>query len=555
MEHPSRRSFIGQSAITVAGLLVSGCRQNETSTSGTKSSTELVGGSTREIAITIKEAEVEYAPGKRMKTFTIGGTVPGQLIEARRGERLRITVNNQLPEPSSLHWHGIPLPNPMDGVPGVTQDPIPAGGKFVYDYVAEPSGTFMYHSHSGLQLDRGVYAPLIIHDAKESTPYDREYTLMFDDWLTESSDDVMKKLKSGEGMAQGGQESSGTQGMANLDGAQQTQPGMPGMDRMGPGGPAMAGRHGMGSMGRGGPAMAGMQGMGRMEGAVPKGTQGASGSGAAMEDNGVDVIYAAFLVNGKNSEIAEPLRVRKGDRVRLRLINPSGATNYRIALDGHRLTVTHADGNPVQPIEVDTLEIGMGERYDVYFTANNPGVWALMAASPEDPRGRVRTLVRYEGATGTPPPIDFMPAVLKSGRILRYTDLIAAEPGEVISVKPDRTHELVLNGTMMPYRWTINDQTFPEANYLEIGKGERVRLRLVNKSMMRHPMHLHGHFYRLLGTAGGTRQAPAKDTVILNAMQTMEVEFLADNPGKWAFHCHHAYHQDAGMMRVFAYRS
>src|ERR1019366_3355604 len=112
----------------------------------------------------------------------------------------------------------------------------------------------------------------------------------------------------------------------------------------------------------------------------------------------------------------------------------------------------------------------------------------------EDPRGRVRTLVRYEGATGTPPPVEFMPSALKSGKILSYADLIAAEPGETISAKPDRIHELILNGSMMPYRWTINDQTFPGADFLEISKGERVRLRMVNKSKMRHPMHLHGHF-------------------------------------------------------------
>ena len=225
MRQPSRRSFIGQSAITVAGLLASGCRQNETTASGTKPSTVLVADSTKEIAITLREAEIEYAPGKRMKTFTIGGTVPGQLIEARRGERLRITVDNQLPEPSSLHWHGIPLRNPMDGVPGVTQEPIPVNGRFVYDYVAEPSGTFMFHSHSGLQLDRGVYAPLIIHDSKEPTTYDREYTLIFDDWLTESADEVMKKLKSGEGMAQGAN-STGAKGAATASAGNQSEAGM-----------------------------------------------------------------------------------------------------------------------------------------------------------------------------------------------------------------------------------------------------------------------------------------------------------------------------------------
>lgn len=498
----SRRAFLGQSALAVTGLLVSGCRQNETAApraAGTAPPTapEKV-GNTKEIAVTLQEAEIEYAPGKCMKSFTIGSTVPGQLIEARQGERLRITVHNQLPEASSLHWHGVPLPNPMDGVPGVTQEPIPVGGKFVYEYAAEPSGTFMFHSHSGLQLDRGVYAPLIFRDANETTPYDREYTLLFDDWLTENPDDVMKKLMHGEGMGHGGHDMAGIEGM--------------------------------------------------------NGREGMSG-GMEMDDNGVDVIYPTFLLNGKTSEIAEPLRVKQGDRVRLRLINPSGATSYRVVLDGHRLTVTHADGNPVQPIEVDALEVGMGERYDVFFTANNPGVWALMAASPEDPRGRVRTLVRYEGATGTPPPVDFMPSALKSGKSLRYADLVAAVPGEDLSAKPDRVLELVLNGSMMPYRWTINDQAFPEADPLEISKGERVRLRMVNKSKMRHPMHLHGHFFRLLNTAGGTQQAPAKDTVIVNAKETVEVEFLADNPGKWAFHCHHAYHMEAGMMRVFAYRT
>ena len=184
----------------------------------------------------------------------------------------------------------------------------------------------------------------------------------------------------------------------------------------------------------------------------------------------------------------------------------------------------------MKPVEVDVLEVGMGERYDVFFTANNPGVWTLMAASPEDPRGHVRTLVRYDGATGTPPPVDFMPSALKSGKALRYSDLIAAEPGPALSSKPDRVVELLLNGSMMPYRWTINDQLFPKADPMEIVKGERVRLRMVNKSKMRHPMHLHGHFFQLLNTAGGVQAAPSKDTIIVNAKETVEVEFLADNP-------------------------
>ena len=356
----------------------------------------------------------------------------------------------------------------------------------------------------------------------------------------------MKKLKNGEGMSnvrQGGNPPAGMagRGMSGMSDMAGRMSGMGGTMR------GMGGKMGGMEMGRGGANMTGTD-----SAKSPKGT---SGGGIEMDDNGVDVIYSAFLINGKSSEIAEPLRVKKGDRVRLRLLNPSGATSYRVALDGHRLTVTHADGNPVQPVEVDFLEVGMGERYDVFFTANNPGVWALMAASPEDARGRVRTLVRYDDVTGTPPPLDFMPSALKSGKSLAYADLIAEESGEFLAAKPDRVIELVLNGSMMPYRWTINNQAFPNADALEIVKGERVLLRMVNKSMMRHPMHLHGHFFRLLNTAGGTRAAPMKDTLIVNSMETLEVEFLADNPGKWAFHCHHAYHMDAGMFRVFTYRA
>jgi FtsP/CotA-like multicopper oxidase with cupredoxin domain len=431
-------------------------------------------GPAREIRLVAEAGEVEVGALGTYRTWLYNGEFPGPEIRVREGERLRVTVENRLPEGTTVHWHGVPVPNPMDGVPGVTQEPIPPGGSFVYDYVAEPAGTYMYHSHAGLQLDRGLLAPLVIEERTPHVAHDREYTLVLDDFL--------------------------------------------------PGEPEPVAARGM---------MGGMQRGGVMDGENP-------------EMCGLPE-YAAFLVNGRPPGDPAEFEVRRGERARLRLVNLSSSVIFRVALAGHRFTVSHTDGRPVRPVEGDALLIGTGERYDVIVEANNPGVWNLTAASTNAGSGAARALIRYAGTNTATPGENEIAAGIRGGRLLVLDDLVSIETRGDADRAPDRTFDLTLSGGMMMARgWSIDGQRYPEAEPLRIQRGERVRVNMTNMSMCTHPMHLHGHFFRV-GDA-------LKDTVLVPGhMGRVSFEFTADNPGDWFFHCHVLYHMEQGMARVFRY--
>lgn len=428
---------------------------------------------------TLTAAPIQVQLGKKtISTWGYNNTLPGPEIRATEGDTLRVTVQNQLSAGTTIHWHGVPLVNAMDGVDGVTQDPIKAGGTFTYDYIAPVAGTYFYHSHVGLQLDRGLYGPLIIESAKEAKHYDQDVVLVLDDFLDglmggpATPEDAMKQL-----IASG-------DGMSNMNG---------------------------------------------MMSQVPP-----------------DLLYPAYLVNGKASDDPFEIVVKKGQRIRLRLINASAATIYHIALQGHRLTVTHTDGQPVEPVQVDALRIGMGERYDILVDTNNPGLWQF-AALVEGTQRMGRAIVRYTDNTSALPPADFQPPEL-TRQMLTYPMLKAA-PGIVVppADTPDQIVPLQLSGGMGQYVWKINNQVFPHADRIMVQQKRLISFQFDNQSMMPHPMHLHGHFFQL---NNGTGRGPLKDTVIIDTMQKMTVNWVSDNPGLWAFHCHNAYHQSAGMMHV-----
>ena len=259
--------------------------------------------------------------------------------------------------------------------------------------------------------------------------------------------------------------------------------------------------------------------------------------------------YDAYVINGRTSESAEPLRVRKGDRVRVRIANPSASTTFLLRLAGHQLRVTHADGRPVEPVVVDVLRIGMGERYDAEFIADNPGRWALMGAPNGARESRPLRVVLYDGIDARE-----LSTESRGQQVLAYTDLTAL-PDEglpPIQGRADRTFRMQLSGGMMgsPY-WTINGEGYPDTEAIEVAHGERVRLEYFNMSMMPHPMHLHGHFFEI-----DLPGRPRKDTVLISPMMgQMAVEFIADNPGAWFHHCHNLYHMEAGMANVVRVRN
>ncbi len=492
----SRRDFLKAAGIGTGAVALGGC--------GVLGSREPGGRGDRGAATEagrVKEYDLEVAPGdfdlggRTVSSWGYNGGIPGPEIRLTEGDTLRVRVDNRLPEDTTIHWHGLPIVNDMDGVPDITQPPIRAGEDFTYEFEVPVSGTYWYHSHVGLQLDRAVYGPLVVEPKNETLSSDREFTLMLDDWLDGvdgmTPEDELENLQSG-----------GSEMLESMDGTE------------------------------------GMEGMGGMEGME-------SGDGEPARTP-PDTIYPYYLVNGRPPEDPEELEVGRDERVRLRLINASSATIYRVALAGHKLSATHTDGQPVEPVEADVVRIGPGERYDVIVEADNPSVWQL-AAEAEGTENLARAVFRYRGDGGDAPPADEMPSEL-NGELLLY-DMLRATPEaeEVPEGEPDNVVRLVLDGDEETYVWTMNGQTFEEADRIEISRGDKVRFEFDNKSDMPHPMHLHGHFFQV---DNGTGNGPIKDTVLVEPMQKLAIDWLADNPGPWAMHCHLLYHQEGGMMRV-----
>jgi multicopper oxidase len=493
----TRRDFLRLVGSGVGVLGLSSCSVPFVGDHGSLPKAPRIGESGHVREHTLEAAPLEFeVGGRKVQTWGYDGGIPGTEIRVTEGDTLRARVLNRLPADTTIHWHGLPVPNAMDGVPHITQPPIKSGEEFTYEFVVPTAGTYVYHSHVGLQLDRGLYGPLIVEPKKEELDYDREYVLLLDDWLDGVSgtpEDTLNALQ-----ASGGGMGGGMMG--------------------GSGGGVMGGR------GQGGP-----------------------GSSGAVD-------YPLYLINGRAPNEHETLKVRRRERTRLRLINPAGETVFHFAVGGHKLTVTHSDGQPVEPVEVDVVRIGPGERYDVIVEANNPGIWQV-AAAPEGKTGLARAILRYEESGHTsPPPADSRPQQL-SGKLLSYGELRTKSeetfPSDGLFGGPDRTLELTLSGGMGNYVWTIDGQAYPDAEPLEISKGEWVRFHLTNQSMMAHPMHLHGHFFQL---QNGTGRGPFKDTVLVEPhMGEATFDFLADNPGDWLFHCHIVYHMESGMARVVSY--
>jgi len=265
--------------------------------------------------------------------------------------------------------------------------------------------------------------------------------------------------------------------------------------------------------------------------------------------------YVTLLINGCPPEAPAVFSVKNGDRVRLRLINVSGATIYRIAIGGHPLIVTHTDGRPVEPLRVDALNLAPGERYDVLVEAKDPGAWSI-AASPDNDLPPARAVLRYLDSNETQPRQGALPEGLSGGQLLKLEDLRGMDLPEMR--KPNRTFNFTLAGGemkpggmlsppgMMAQQWTINGQAYPNAEPIEIHQGEVIRFRLDNQSAMPHPMHLHGHFFRVGNVYKDT-------TIVWTHSKRVELDFIANNPGSWLFHCHNLYHMEGGMTRVVRY--
>lgn len=504
MHSISRRGLLGAGLAAAGGVVLAGCEASSTPTTAkyvSPTGSQVAAaerrrhpGRTRSVTLTARPGQVDLG-GRAVKTWSYAGTVPGKEIRLRTGEQLHATLHNRLPASTTVHWHGVALRNNADGVPDVTQAAVKPGASFEYRFTAAYPGTYWFHPHVGVQQDRGLYGALIVEDPHEPLAYDQEWTIVLDDWLdgvTGTPDEVLKELSKG-------------------------------MDMSGSAGGMSHGGMDMGSNSH------------MLMGATSLALGGDAG----------DVKYPLYLLNGRSADTPASFKAKPGTRVRLRIINAGGDTAFRVALGGHRLQVTHADGFPVKPVEVDALLLGMGERYDVLVTLHD-GVFPLVAVA-EGKKAAALGIVRT--GSGTAPDATTRPTELDR-KLLSYQQLAADPSVRLTARKPDRTIDLTLTGSMAKYDWKINGRRYDPDDRIPVEAGERVRLRFVNQTSMWHPMHLHGHSFALGGSGG-----PRKDTAIVLPNETVVAEFDTDNPGLWMIHCHNVYHAESGMMTILGYRT
>ena len=471
-------------------------------------------------------AELRAPAGKRVTALTINGGIPGPTLFFTEGDTARITVHNTLDfQDTSLHWHGLLVPNAMDGVPFLTTPSIPPGGSRVFEFPIRQSGTYWYHSHTGLQEQRGVYGSIVIQPRVPDVEVDREHVVVLSDWTNEHPKEVMRTLM------------RGSEWYGQRKGTAQS----------------LLGAWRRGALGE----------YFRREGnRMP-----------AMDVS--DVAYDAFFANGQERSRLEAL---PGERVMLRIINAGASSYFHLTSAAGPLTIVGADGTRVRPVEVNRLLIGMAETYDVIVTmpadlrsvefratAQDVSGYAsvllgegelLEASSPERQNlytmkasvlAGIESVNPERGAAAATAERPFAPyALLES---MEPTTLVLDETDE----KRVREITLRLTGDMRRYRWGFDGKTLGEDAVIPVSAGEILRIELVNDTMMHHPLHLHGHFFRLLNGKG--EYSPMKHTVDVPPMGKRVIEWVADEEAKdWFFHCHLLYHMDAGMARVFSYR-
>ena len=506
--------------------------------------------------------------GRRMRAIGINGTVPGPLIRLREGQVARLRVVNGLGVDSSIHWHGLLVPADQDGVPGISFPGIAPGATYVAEFPVKQAGTYWYHSHSGLQEQEGLYGPIVIDPAgPDPVAYDREHVVVLSDHSPSAPEAIYRRMKLDDGY---------------YDYRKQTLAGLvAGHDQ------PLAERLRWGRM--------------RMS---PTDVSDATGPAYA------------YLVNGHGPADDWTALFSPGERVRLRIVNASSMTIFDVRIPGLSMTVVQADGMNVRPVAVDEFQIGVAETYDVTVTPAATTAYTIVAESVDRSGMARATLTPRLGLTAPVPPLrarpiatmtdmgmsgmamggmamggmtpgkmpdmamrDFAqaPVVAKTPgvqtiapmpvdrtgdpgqgledaghRVLTYRDLVAFDRNPDVRA-PGRSIDIHLTGNMDRYMWSFDGVAMTDTMApFPFTLGERVRVRLVNDTMMAHPIHLHGHFFELV--TGHGDHAPRKHTVTVQPGGTATWDLTADAVGDWAFHCHLLYHMHAGMMRVVSVR-
>ena len=583
---PSRRAFmLGTAGLAATGLAVPAWARGASLSHANSGFGELSG---ERIALTI-DRHHRTVGGRSGHAVAVNGTVPGPLVRLREGQNVRIDVTNRLDEDSSIHWHGLLVPFQFDGVPGVSFPGIRPGQTFTYEFPIRQSGTYWWHSHSGLQEQAGHYGPLVIDAAEPDPRYDRDYVILLSEFTPTHPHEIARKLKVGEHYY-------------NYQMQTASEGDMPVSERV-------------------------MWGGMRMN---PRDISDVTGS------------TYTFLANGHGPMDGLEYLFAPGERVRLRIINGSAMTFFNVRIPGVPMTVIAADGQDVDEVEVDEFQIGVAETYDV-IVAPPAGSHAFVAEAMDRSGMALASLTSQAGQRATPPPLrepvtltmadmgmgamdgsdggamqhdaaggmdhsgmdhgsmdrgpmnhgsmDYgsmdhsmrdlsqLPPDVKRGpgidmvapmpvdrmaypglgldtvdhRVLNYTQLRAkrANPHRM----PERELEIHLTGNMERYMWSFDGRKFSAVtdDPIRFGYDERVRVKLVNDTMMAHPIHLHGHFFELVNGAGMMNQ-PLKHTLVVQPGSTATFDVTANEPGDWAFHCHLLYHMHAGMMQTVTVR-
>jgi FtsP/CotA-like multicopper oxidase with cupredoxin domain len=503
---------------------------------------------TYDLVIDRTDVQIE---GQTRRVFSINGQIAGPTLRWKEGEEVTINVINRLKEETSIHWHGVLVPSRMDGVPMVNFDGIRPGETFTYSFKVRQAGTYWYHSHSGGQEQEGLYAPIVIEPAPgekggERYKVARDYVVMLSDHHPMSPGALLRKLKQAPGY---------------FNDRRRTLPGL--LRDLGAAGTTeerqaiISDRLMWGEM--------------RMD-----------------PTDLADVTGYTFLVNGRGPTDNWTGLFKRAEKVRLRFINGSAMTIFDARIPGLRLKVVQADGNDVEPVEVDEFRIGVGETYDVIVEPKEDRAYTIEAQSI-DRRGFARaTLAPRDGMAG-PLPALRPPGVLgptdmghggmgpskmdhskmdhaamghdTSGlvhvppvdapagtKVLGYADLKRLDRSYALS-PPDRTVEIRLTGNMEKFIWSFDDRKYSEAPEMHFTQGETVRLVLKNETMMNHPIHLHGLWMDLDNGAGEAR--PRKHVVIVPPGRTVSVTVRMAAVGRWPFHCHLMFHMMTGMFREF----
>ncbi|MFT4175253.1 MAG: multicopper oxidase domain-containing protein [Luteolibacter sp.] len=465
-------------------------------------------------------------PGHReARAITINGGYPGPTIRFRVGDTARIRVHNELKnEDTSIHWHGLLLPNAQDGVPDVTTPPIRPGTTHTFEFPITHAGTYWYHSHTDLQEQIGAFGSIVIEPkGGEPVTADRDHVVVLSDWTRESAEEVMRSLARGSEWYQFKKGS-----MQSLAGAAKA-------------------------------------------GALADFFQREKTRMPAMDIS--DVAYDAFLANGRESL---DLAGKPGETLRLRFINAAASTYFYLQSAAGPLKIIAADGPAVRPIRVKRLFTGMAETYDVLVTVPTSGRWEIRATA-QDGSGHASIWIgqgENHPAPDVPKPDNYrmdshLMAALEDtdAKPMSEAEALANEPERPLSPYarlrsptstelpahlPRRTITLRATGDMERYIWSFNGKTFSEDGIIPIKKGEVLRIELINDTMMHHPLHLHGHFFRVL--MGQGKYSPLKHTIDLPPMARRTIEFEANDEGDWLFHCHLLYHMHAGMTRIFSYQ-